>query len=999
VIQPIDFFAHVLPVDGWYIVCAFQQGREKPNHYMCADLNDLVARVNWCAARGDKVYFAIASYEEKDGIYFEEVKRFKKRCHANVRLLKCLILEIDTQESHDDPRLYKTRAEAKAALVVFCQAHGLPLPTVVSSGGGLHCYWVLTAELELVAWRQLANGLKSACAAHRLQADPVRTADAASVLRPVGTVHRGTGRTVETDRLEPPVDPAIFKPLERYINDRPQNTSVRTGKQRTSGSAILGEVFRPNPSNPRAVFSGCAQLRSLTTQPGRFSEPVHRAAAGAALACGPGGIEHYKSFIEPEWHAIADAKGAEFAANTDGGAPYCTTFEGYNPGGCDGCPYKGPELKSPVELGRYPYVEKILQAKPYNGQEPVAGGPIRNGHACSSIPQSHPSQQIRLDVAALARDHPLPKPFAWGQGGELLYGQEKRNSEELDYTTVSHTPIHLFGISQSETERTYGYNFRQWEPSTCTWRHIPILPSKLFAANGCNELANGGALIRDPGLFLSYVKDAVELQKQVRVDTSYEQSGWKADETEFLVGNELMMPDGAWRPVPVSPDLATRSQLLGPKPGANLGAWNDAATALLKPMGLFPSFLVLSSFGSILMPLLASQEGGSIVSGVSLESGTGKTTTLYVGASVWGQWQAMKMDAIDTQASRGLKFAVQGNLPVFFDEIGLILSQSKPEFVRDLVIMFSNGYDKERAAQHGHGLQYAIKRWSMIMACAGNHWLTEHLEVFNRQSDAPLYRIIEMAMRYPQQHNYADGDAKIAQMFAHAGTAGRAFLAHVVPNIMTVSLRLEQAYKDVWKVTGWGPQHRFHVRTIACNLVAGEILAILGLLNIDHIGACTDVISNLCIRHKTKTPPHVTSAAATAQNAVDVVSEYIDEHSRDVLYIPAWQAGRHIPVHEIRRPMGRLVIRFETDTKMMFTPVKVFREFLVTKGYSHSSVVAELEKQTIVAATRRRICLGAGDMITAPQDCIVFDMGHPAMVLVARELQQQLATGGPNVRA
>jgi len=125
-------------------VCAFQQGREAPSHYTCQDLPALVARINWCEQRGDSVYIAIASYQAAEGIYFAEVKRFKKRCHANIRAIKSLIIEIDTQESKLNAR-YKDRQEAYEALVVFCKQAGTSLPTVVSSGGGLHCWWARLA--------------------------------------------------------------------------------------------------------------------------------------------------------------------------------------------------------------------------------------------------------------------------------------------------------------------------------------------------------------------------------------------------------------------------------------------------------------------------------------------------------------------------------------------------------------------------------------------------------------------------------------------------------------------------------------------------------------------------------------------------------------------------------------------------------------------------------------------------------------------------------------
>jgi hypothetical protein len=58
---------------------------------------------------------------------------------------------------------------------------------VVESGHGMHVYWPFKEAISPAKWQRYAEGLKAACVVHGLKADPARTADCASVLRPPGT--------------------------------------------------------------------------------------------------------------------------------------------------------------------------------------------------------------------------------------------------------------------------------------------------------------------------------------------------------------------------------------------------------------------------------------------------------------------------------------------------------------------------------------------------------------------------------------------------------------------------------------------------------------------------------------------------------------------------------------------------------------------------------------------------------------------------------------------
>lgn len=118
----------------------------------------------------------------------------------NVAAVKSFWVDLDVGK--DKP--YKTQKEALQDMFRFCQDSGLPVPFLVSSGVGFHAYWILTEEISRELWQDTARKFKAVARYLKLQAGPERTADIASILRPVGTHHR---------KAEPKLVKAINDPV------------------------------------------------------------------------------------------------------------------------------------------------------------------------------------------------------------------------------------------------------------------------------------------------------------------------------------------------------------------------------------------------------------------------------------------------------------------------------------------------------------------------------------------------------------------------------------------------------------------------------------------------------------------------------------------------------------------------------------------------------------------------------------------------------------------
>jgi hypothetical protein len=170
-IHPRDLLDRILSREGWRCVATKRKGKfyhawfsnnEKAEDYALTVDQD---EATW-------VYHACATYQEPGS-----------RKQENVWHIKCYWLDIDCGQG----KRYADQAAAWRELHTFCTQIRLPMPLVVASGSGLHCYWILSAPVTPEEWQPGANSLKAACQRLGLHADPARTADCASILRPPGT--------------------------------------------------------------------------------------------------------------------------------------------------------------------------------------------------------------------------------------------------------------------------------------------------------------------------------------------------------------------------------------------------------------------------------------------------------------------------------------------------------------------------------------------------------------------------------------------------------------------------------------------------------------------------------------------------------------------------------------------------------------------------------------------------------------------------------------------
>jgi hypothetical protein len=328
------FLSHILPANGQRCIGVKSQTGGFQNFFGDTD--------EWAAAtasridqQGADVYYGCASY-----------KAAGSRKADNVQAVRALWLDIDAGEG----KPYANAGDAGRALFSFIQATGMPSPTLVKSGGGLHVYWTLTRDITPSDWLRLAVALKTATQQHNLAADPSRTADMASVLRPIGTTNRKRGKLVELVTLGQPSDLAtIARSLAPYmapasgLGPRPGHVDIGMNSDLAAGMEY------PDSFSGR-IADQCRVVKRMRDTRGNVDQPTWYGVIGVLAHCVDGEDScHEWSNGHPDYSPAETARKISQALKF--GATTCAKLSEGNQSICQACPHAGA-IKSPIQLGR-----------------------------------------------------------------------------------------------------------------------------------------------------------------------------------------------------------------------------------------------------------------------------------------------------------------------------------------------------------------------------------------------------------------------------------------------------------------------------------------------------------------------------------------------------------------------------------------------------------------------------------------------------------------------
>lgn len=925
-----EFLESILPSEGIYLLAvATEKGFR---HKAFTTIAGAVDFIQQCDGQGATVYHACAAY--KRAPYKNEQGRFVSRTMENWRAAKAFWIDVDcgadkAAEGHG----YATQKEGAKAVLTWCQKHSLPFPMLINSGRGVHAYWCLTEELTPEAWVPAANAMKALMQADGLLADPTRTADFASVLRPVGSHNRKNPQNpLEVKLALAQKGPVITSEFLAKL----EAEAVDVGGLGEAPGWMTGGDSIPESANTyngcmfaNVVADHCNQVRIMRETKGDVSYDHWRGVIGLITHCQEG-IE-----LAREW---SEKRGETGHQNTDvdtrfntwtSPPPTCEYFEKCNPSGCANCPKKG-KIKTPWVLG---------VKEPEKKEETVE---------VEHTDTEGNTKKVQYQIP------PMPQGYGWS-GGQMI-----RYFKDDDGALIPHPfcSVQFYLLRRlRDANGEFSFAARAHLPKgevrefTIPGGLIGIGGNKLLEYLGTFEIMAGNA--NDSIKNMScYLKDEVgRLMNSSDVMNTYSHFGWQQDYS-FLIGTRLYTPDGGLTEVLVSGAAADYVKVF-PEPRGSVESYAKKINSIYNREGMEPmQYMICSLWAAPLVTLCDSMYNGipCVLSGT--QSGKGKTTAALAALYAYGR----PMPGMAFSGREGATGNAQANflgtlrnLPVLFDEV----TNKGSRELSELCYSLSSGVEKMRMKASGGTVRIADRNeWRTHTALTGNTQITARLAT-NGDTEAEVMRIFEInvdACNIPSLDPMAVA-SQVSAMEEDMGAAGDAFLRYVVTHRADVHDLIFQTYDDLKADADLmaQPRYRFYRNHMVCTLAAAKIMKQLGAMDFD-IAALTKFALEAARMLFQRTQE------ANTLSAVDALGLMLNDLSPMIIQTPTYDIKSTEPRYNVHSPQG-IVGRAIRGTPTMKDP------WLDNVLFLSSSAVRNWCNENRVSVEYLASCLVAGKVL------------------------------------
>ena len=909
-----DFLRRVLGEDGHYCLFSFRTKDDRRVQKFYTSVGDMADAARDLDSKGYDSYFALSTFKEPNS-----------RKVGNVHQLKSFFLDLDCGATKD----YPDQDKALVALQGFCKTLSLPKPKLVNSGRGVHAYWFLSESIGLDDWLPVAERLKKLCAEHGLLADPAVTADAARVLR-VPTTHNY--------KTDPP------SPVEFFGDDHPDDVdfdkfSTLLGgglipvpkKMIPSGSNAVMDALMGNKQNKFKDIiaktmngTGCDQIKTIWKDQENCSEPMWRAGLSIAKFCVDSESAAHNISKKHEGYTPEDTRDKMELIK----GPYkCTSFDEFNPDVCQNCPNWG-KIKSPIVLG-----SSVVEATEADNIVEV------------------PALDLPFAPATTYVIPAYPRPFFRGTNGGV-YIRTTNAEGDPDEKVVYHNDLYVVKRIQ-DVEMGEAVVVRLHLPKDGVREFTIPLTSVTSKEELRKQMSMNGVAVSRMDDLMTYMTTWVnELQATSVADEARRQFGWTDDSyTSFVVGNQEIFEDSIKANPPSTPTVGLFHAF---EPKGTLQEWIDMANFYDRDGFELHQYIVASAFGSPLMAFSPVACSGFHVH--SKESGLGKTTAMFVGASVWGNPEELVLDKNDTQNSRMLRGEVYHNLPLYIDE----MTNAKGDDLSDMVYQLTGGKQRNRMTGGGANTERARgKPWSLQAVTTGNTSIIEKISMYKNGPKAEAQRMLETKavklFKEAGTKSITDAHARNAvSIYGHAGTV---YIQYVMKNLEEVKKLRDSVQAKIDEVAGLTAENRFWSAGAANNLTGVLVAKKIGLVNYDTNKLFKYVIKLL--------RENLNAVADMGSSAADTLNDYIHEHWGSILKIKSSDDLRKnqgngmddLVIPELD-PKVRLVGRYETDLKRAYLIPKPLKAWCGRQQINYGSFIQELKDGFGAKTTKVRLTKG-----------------------------------------
>lgn len=791
-----QFLSLILPSQGLRVVVAI--GRATAQYFFHTDA-EAATRIAQITTRNINAYHGCATYRDASS-----------RKSDNVHSVKAFWLDIDCGPG----KAYADQDSALAQLELFLEQSGLFEPYIVKSGRGLHVYWVLDQEITPDQWLPVAQDLKVAVRVAGLACGPERTADIASILRPVGSVHL---------KAEP-------IPVELYSEGQigPYNDfakAVAGLAASVGGSSATTDDLGPAPTHVRLVddgclagppierapppvdglVDGCAIIRLFRDKQGQIEEPLWRDCLSVVKACEDGNeVCHTWSSGHPNY------KREETQAKIDGtkGPAHCKTLEAHRPDVCKTCPFYG-KLKSPISLAYQAAAKAAVSA-------PV------------TIPATAAAPATTLVMPAELQSDGFKYDNLPGNNNQQIgvWGTRKDPNDPTKKIPAVVVPFPLYAVDRISRSGTFSLVLRAHIGTEI--REFEVPKSSLEEPTKLLPLLASKEVVAEEGMQPQLHKllkrwSAYQTTVNMPINVAHDKFGWTSNR-EFIIGDQLYAANQPPRKVVLSEAAQRLQGAFAPKGDPDV--WKQTIERAYNHPGFEPyQFALLAGLSSPLINF-AKDYGGILVYMHSEKSGKGKTTVERAAMSAWCDWR--KMQISDGQATTNAIYSMLGtvsNMPLVIDEM-----TNKPnEEVGEMVHLISSGSAKKRCTVRG-ALQEGEQKWETVVLASGNMLLSEKIAQHRAQNEAERVRFFEYTVNVPDIITVEEAFNLFPKLLDNSGHVGPILAQYLVDNYDAVKLQLDTTRDRLIAKLMMQQVERYWSTLIASVIVMHDITTQLGLI-------------------------------------------------------------------------------------------------------------------------------------------------------------------------
>jgi hypothetical protein len=663
---------------------------------------------------------------------------------------------------------------------------------------------------------------------------------------------------------------------------------------------------------------GCAQLNHCFENQNDVEEPLWRSALSIAAFCVDGDKAAHKLSNKHEGYDPVQVDSKVNNLRSKGGPHHCATFAKLNPQGCEGCIHRG-KIKSPIMLG-----VEIEEADAEDNEYAVEdeNGEVEVQH----IPE-------------------YPFPFFRGKKGGVYIRPESEDDEAEPKLVYEHD---LYVVKRMrDPELGEIALFRLHLPHDGV-REFSIPTMGISSPDELRkQLAHNGVVAHKAQyeLLARYVVFFIKnLQYIKKAETMRTQFGWVEGNSKFILGDREITKDGVFYSPPssVTKDIAGKLIVKG-----TMEKWKEAFNMYARP-GLEPhAFAALTAFGSPLLKFTGLE--GAIINVIHPESGSGKSTALFMCNSVYGEPKGLTSMYKDTFNAKMHQLGVMNNLPNTIDEI---TNLSGMEF-SDLAYSISQGRGKNKMNGQTNTLRVNNTSWQGMTLCSANASFYEKLGVAKNTPDGESMRLLE----YKIEPNGIIEVQEGKQMFDHQlrenfGHAGDIYIQWLVNNLEEAIALVRKIQARLDREVQFNQKERFWSGVSACNIAGGLIASQLELHDYD-MKAVYEWLKGMLgdMRHEIQAPN---------STPVTILGEFVNAHINNALVVNGEVDARsNLQSMPMLEPRGELLIRYEPDTKELFIAAKQFKDFCVKQQINYKTTLKELGNAKIyVEGVNKRMSKG-----------------------------------------